>query len=633
MTTLPYGAWPSPIDAAAVAAGAVRYGGLRTAGDALYWLEGRPEEGGRTALVGRFGDSPPVDLTTAGFDVRSRVYEYGGGSLCLGGADVLFVNNSDQNIYAVRRDGGPARRVTTGAASERFGDLAWDGRAIVAVRETVGAGATEPKHDEPKHDLVRVDATDGAVEVLHTGHDFYAAPRPSGDGRIAFLAWDHPNMPWDGTRLMLADHHHGGLVNTTVVAGGAAESIVQPEWCGATLLFASDVSGFWNLHAHDASGSRRVLADDAEYGAPAWELGAADYAVVDPGLVVARRVADGVESLVLVDIERGVASPLHDACASYAHLAAFGHGVAFIAGDTHRPARVATLRLRQRRFATVAESARRAPPPGVVSAPEAIRFPSSRGEAHAFFYPPRNNDREGLPGERPPLLVTIHGGPTSRATTELSWRTQFYTSRGWAVVDVNYGGSSGYGRAYRERLKGAWGQVDVEDCAACVRHLVAAGRVDAKRVAIRGSSAGGYTTLAALAFTDVFTAGASRYGIGDLTALARDTHKFESRYVDALAGDAETVAARSPIHHVAKINHPVIFLQGSEDKIVPPSQAESMRAALAAKGVGVELLLFEGEGHGFRRAENLRRAIAGEHAFLSAALGVAPSPAGAAGEP
>lgn len=628
VTTLPYGAWPSPIDAAAVAAGAVRYGGLRAAGDALYWLEGRPEEGGRTALVGCFGDGPPVELTAAGFDVRSRVYEYGGGALCLGGADVFFVNNGDQNIYATGRDGGPARRVTAGPASERFGDLAWDGRAIVAVRETAGADA-----DEPKHDIVRVDATDGAVEVLHAGHDFYAAPRPSGDGRIAFLAWDHPNMPWDGTRLMLADYRRSGLANTTVVAGDAAESIVQPEWCGATLLFASDVSGFWNLHAHDAAGSRRVLADDAEHGGPAWTLGNADYAVVGPGQVVARRVADGVESLVLVDVERGVASPLHDACASYAHLAAFGHGVAFIAGDAHRPARVATLRLRQRRFATVAEPARRAPPPGTVSTPEAIRFPSPRGEAHAFFYPPRNDGCEGLPGERPPLLVTIHGGPTSRATTELSWRTQFYTSRGWAVADVNYGGSSGYGRAYRERLKGAWGQADVEDCAACARHLVAAGRVDARRVAIRGSSAGGYTTLAALAFTDVFAAGASHYGIGDLTALADDTHKFESRYVAALVGDADTIAARSPIHHVAKINRPVIFLQGGEDKIVPPSQAESMRAALAAKGVRVELLLFEGEGHGFRRAENLRRAIEGEHAFLSAALGVAPSPTGAGGGP
>lgn len=628
MSARPYGTWPSPIDAATVAGGAVRYAGLWADGAALYWLEGRPAEGGRSVLVRcAAGGGRAADLTGSDFDVRSRVYEYGGGAFCLGGRDVYFVNNSDQNIYAVPRRGGAARRVTAGTAQERFGDLAWDGQAIVAVREVASADAAEPKHD-----LVRVDAADGRLRTLHAGHDFYAAPRPSAHGRIAFLAWDHPNMPWDGTQLMLADYRRGALVDTTVVAGGVAESIVQPHWCGATLLFSSDLSGYWNLHAHDASGIRPVLAEEAEYGAPAWQLGAADYVAIGPGHVVARRVADGVESLVLVDLERGIATPLHECCASYAHLAASGQRIAFIAGDAHRPARVATLHLRERRFAAVAEAARRTAPVGAISSPEAIRFAGPRGEAHAFFYPPRNEGCEGLPGERPPLLVTTHGGPTSRATAELSWRTQFYTSRGWAVADVNYGGSSGYGRAYRERLRGAWGQVDVEDCAACVRHLAAAGRVDANRVAIRGASAGGYTTLAALAFTDAFKAGASHYGIGDLTALARDTHKFESRYVDALAGDADAIAARSPIHHVAKIDRPVIFLQGSEDKIVPPSQAESMRAALAAKGVGVQLLLFEGEGHGFRRADNLRRAIAAEHAFLSAAVGIA-TPTETRGQP
>ena len=620
-----YGTWPSPIDAELVATASTRYGNLRAGDGALYWLEGRPLEGGRSALV-RHDHAGRAEMTPVPFDVRSRVYEYGGGAFCVGAKEIYFVDNAEQNIHAVplgedaARPGKP-RAVTRSDPDERFGDLVWDGSAVLAVRETHGAGA-DPSTGEPVHDLVRVDVASGEVRVLHRGHDFYAAPTPAPHGRLAFLVWDHPNMPWDGTQLLVAEYANGRARNATVVAGGAAESIAQPAWCGERLLFVSDAGGYWNLHAYDETGVYPVLAEEAEHAGPAWQLGDSHYVVIGAQHAVVRRIQRGVPSLAVVDLERGLASPLHDGCSSYSALARTRSGVAFLAGAPDRPPCVVELHLRSRELAVIDGPAAAPVPADVVSAPETITFPSGGGEAHAFFYPPRNGSRQGPADELPPLLVTTHGGPTSSASADLSWRVQFYTSRGWAVADVNYRGSTGYGRAYREQLNGAWGVADVEDCAACVRHLAAAGRVDANRVAIRGGSAGGYTTLAALAFTNVFRVGASHYGIGDLAALDRDTHKFESRYVGTLTGGGDAIEARSPLRHAARLNCPVIFLQGADDKVVPPGQAEAMRDALAAKGIAVEHLLFPGEGHGFRQAKNIRRAVAAEHAFFQKVFGI-----------
>ena len=640
MTRAAYGTWPSPIDAELVATASTRYGSLRSGGGALYWLEARPLERGRSALV-RHDQDGRKELTPAPFDVRSRVYEYGGGAFCVGETELYFVNSADQNIHAVPLAAAAAapatpRAITHSPPDERFGDLIWDGSAVLAVRERHGAepsagaareraareGATA-RANEPVHDLVRVDVASGEVRVLHSGHDFYAAPTPAAHGRLAFLAWDHPNMPWDGTQLLVADYVYGRAHNATVVAGGAAESIAQPAWCGERLLFVSDAGGYWNLHAYDQSGVYPVLAEEAEHAGPAWQLGDSHYVVISARHAAVRRVQHGVQSLAVVDLERGLASPLHDDCSSYSALAHTANGVAFLAGAPDRPSRVVELGLRDRNLGVIDGPASAPVPADVVSAPETITFPSGRGEAHAFFYPPRNGSRQGLAGELPPLVVTTHGGPTSSASADLSWRVQFYTSRGWAVADVNYRGSTGYGRAYREQLNGAWGVADVEDCAACVRHLAAEGRVDANRVAIRGGSAGGYTTLAALAFTDVFRVGASHYGVGDLAALDRDTHKFESRYVGTLTGGGDAIDERSPLRHAARLNCPVIFLQGADDKVVPPSQAEAMRDALAAKGIAVEHLLFRSEGHGFRQAKNIRRAVEAEHAFFGKVLGIA----------
>ena len=615
-TDLAYGTWPSPITAIAATAASKGYGGLAAHGDALFWIESRPEEGGRGTLMRRQGDIVE-ELTPAPFNPRSRVHEYGGGAFCVGAEAVYFVNFADQDIYAVRLDDRSVHRVTEDAA--RYADLEPAGDALIAIRERHSDGA------EPVNDIVRIDIATGATATLHAGHDFYAAPRLSPDGRLAFLVWDHPNMPWDGTQLMVAEYDGRSLHGETVVAGGAAESIVQPVWHGERLLFASDASGYWNLHAYDASGVYCVLADEAEYAGPAWQFAASYFVPVGPSHVVARRVENATATLTLVDIDQGFASPLHDGCSSYGALTRTPGGVGFIAGYPDRPGRIEELQLDTREARIVEEPAPHTIPDEVISRPTPISYPSGPSgdaEAHAYLYLPRNASHAAPPGELPPLLVTTHGGPTSSASADLDWSVQFYTSRGWAVADVNYSGSTGYGRAYRSRLNGRWGQLDIDDCVACVRHLVATGRADPRRVAIRGGSAGGYTTLAALAFADVFQAGASHYGIGDLIALDRDTHKFESRYLGTLVGDEDALRERSPINHVDALSCPVIFFQGAEDRVVPPNQAHAMRDALHGKGIPVAFELFEGEGHGFRRAENRRRAIEAEHAFFARVFGI-----------
>lgn len=621
MTRRGYGTWPSPIDAEVVTAASRGYGTLAAYGDALYWIESRPEEGGRGTLIHHQGGKS-TELTPAPFNPRSSVHEYGGGAFCVAEGTAYFVNFADQDIYAVTVADRRVQRVTND--SDRYADLAVAGDALLAVRERHRTDAAEPEND-----LVRIDILTGDATVLHAGHDFYAAPRlDDGASRLAFLVWDHPNMPWDGTQLVVAAYDGKSLRGETVVAGGATESIVQPVWHGERLLFASDSSGYWNLHAYDESGVYCVLADDAEYAGPAWQFAASYFVPVGPIHVVARRVEDGQSTLVVIDVDRGLASPLHDGCCSYAALTRTPAGVAFVAGYPDYPGRVEELKLDARTTVSVAMPDAHRIENDVISTAETITFPSTddatgiEGEAHAYFYPPRNGAHDGLPGELPPLLITTHGGPTSSASLDLSWNVQYYTSRGWAVADVNYGGSTGYGRDYRMRLNRRWGQLDVADCVACVRHLVAAGRVDPARVAIRGGSAGGYTTLAALAFTDVFRAGASHYGVGDLVALDRDTHKFESRYLGTLVGDTDDLRARSPVNHVDRLNSPVIFFQGTEDRIVPPNQAEAMHDVLVGKGIPVAYEIFEGEGHGFRRAENRRRVIEAEYAFFARVFGI-----------
>lgn len=619
----PYGAWSSPLTAEFMLSTFVSFAELRHRDGAFYWLETRPNEGGRSVLVGQ-RDGQRRDLTPAPLNARSRVHEYGGGAFAVSDTTAWFVNFEDQNIHAVQLDGAVARRVTLSGEGERFGGLLWDEcrASLIAVRERHGVG------DEAVNDLVRVDVADGAIEVLHGGHDFYAGARlsPSGD-KLAFLVWDHPNMPWDGTQLVVARlDARGGVAEATVVAGGAAESVCQPEWLDDDRLsYVSDTNGFWNLHCYDESGIYCAVHDDAEYGVPLWSLDTRSYVPVGPRHVVAQRIEAGVAELVVADLQHGLTTPLAVDCSSYRSLVRTAAGVAFIGGRSDDVGAVMEFDTAAGQLESLAVEGRVGLPPGVLSTPRTIRFPSAGGAfAHGNFYPPRNAGFAAPEDDRPPLVVMSHGGPTGAASRDLSLRIQYYTSRGWAVLDVNYGGSTGFGRAYRERLAGQWGVVDVEDCAAGVRHLVLEGQVDRDRVAIRGGSAGGYTTLAALVFSDVFRAGASHYGVGDLEALARDTHKFESRYIESLVA-AEDFTARSPLAHIDRLRCPTIFFQGAEDKIVPRNQAETMFDALKAKGIPVAYILFEGEGHGFRRAENAKRAIEGELAFFSKVFGLEPA--------
>ncbi len=642
MTTVPYGAWPSPVTADFATARFVSFADLKFSGDRHYWLEQRPGEGGRSVLVAANGRRRR-DITPARMNVRSRVYEYGGGAYALSHDAAYFVNFLDQCIYAAPLDGDapghPPRRVTRGDATERFGGLEWDAhrRCLIAIRErhrVAGGDAQPPREpaDAPRdttvNDLVRIDPATGEVFVLHEGHDFYAWPCLSESGdHLAFVVWDHPNMPWDGTQLVIADIDGAGNVsNETLVAGGMDESIYQPTWIDDdSLVYVSDRSGYWNLHAYDASGVRVAVPDDAEYGLPMWSLGSTNHVLAGRGHVVAQRIEDGEAELVIADIEHGITTPLSAGFTSYRSLTRSPAGISFIGGSADDVARVTELDIATGRTETLASAGDIDFPEGTISAPETIGFRSAGGAtAYANFYPPQHPECVGPPGELPPLVVTTHGGPTSAAGRDLSLRIQYYTSRGWGVLDVNYGGSTGFGREYRERLNGQWGVVDVEDCVAGARHLASEGRIDVNRIAIRGGSAGGYTTLAAVTFADVFRAGASHYGIGDLAALARDTHKFESRYVSRLVDEAD-FEARSPIRHASRARCPMIFFQGSEDRIVPPNQAESMFRALKANGVPVAYLLFEGEGHGFRRPENAARAIEAEYLFFSKVFGFEPA--------
>ena len=620
----PYGSWRSALSTDVLLAGELRLGAPAFAGDALIWPERRPAEGGRSVLVRREASGERADLTPAGFDVRTRVHEYGGGGwLALGDATVVFSNDADGRLY--RQDaGGEPRPITPEPAAPRalrYADLRAtpDGRTIVCVRERHEQGR------EAVNDVVAV-AADGSEEprLVAAGHDFFAAPRPSPDGeRLALLSWEHPRMPWDGTTLW---------VDGKRVAGGPEESVVCPTWSPARELhFVSDRTGWWNLYRLGDDGPVALTDVEAELGEPLWAFGLQTYAFLDDGSIVCAvaqggrtwlaRLAPG-GALERVDVERTPAWT----------LVSDGRRVAYAGASTTKGQAIVVVDLQAGSEEVVATAGGRDLEPAWISVPREIAFPTTGGAtAHALFYAPANPGETAPDDERPPLLVRSHGGPTGRTTDSLDIETQFWTSRGFAVVDVNYGGSTGYGRAYRARLDGAWGVVDVADCVAAARHLAAAGEVDGGRVAIRGASAGGYTTLRALTATDAFSAGASYYGVGDLEALARDTHKFESRYLDGLVGPypeaAERYRERSPIHHVDDLSCPVILLQGLEDAVVPPEQAEAMAAALERKGIPYAYLAFPGEQHGFRRAETIRRAAEAELAFYGRIFGFEPADA------
>jgi dipeptidyl aminopeptidase/acylaminoacyl peptidase len=626
----PYGSWRSPISAELVAAGGVALEEVKVAGDAVRWLEGRPLEGGRRVVCGVApgGGGEPEDLTPEGFNVRTRVHEYGGGSWAVHGDILFFANFDDQRLY--RQDpGSPPRPITPEPptlAAHRYADAAItpDGRVLVCVRERHEA-------DGVINELVTLPA-DGSEPpaVLAGGRDFYASPRLSPDGRrLAWLEWDHPNMPWDGTELKVAELSAGVPVGEPRrEAGGPDESIFQPEWSpGGTLHFVSDRTGWWNLYRIQDGQVEALAPMQEEFGHPQWVFGLARYAFLPGGRIACIHGLGPLQRLGVLDPDGHLADLDLPFTAFYPpQLRAVGDRLACVAGSPTRDAAVVLIDPAGGQVEVLRQSGDQELDPGYLSVPRQIEFPTEGGQtAYALYYPPANRDFTGPDGERPPLLVTSHGGPTAEVVSLLADGYQFFTSRGIAVVDVDYGGSTGYGRAYRQRLAGRWGIVDVDDCVAAARFLADGGEVDPRRLAIRGGSAGGYTTLCALTFRDLFAAGASYYGVADAEALARDTHKFESRYLDRLIGPwpqaAELYRQRSPIHHTERLSCPVILLQGLEDEVVPPAQAERMAAALDAKGIPHAYLAFPGEQHGFRRSENIKRAVEAELYFYSRVFG------------
>ena len=592
---------------------------------AVYWMEGRPGEGGRNVIVRRTADGNMEAVTPRPFNARTRVHEYGGGDFAVHDNTVYFSNFADQRVYRVPPVGEP--EPLTPETGRRFADMVVDTarNRLIAVREDHAGSA-------PVNEIVGVDLENGDETVLATGNDFYSSPRLSPDGsRLAWLTWNHPNMPWDGTELVVCDvDAEGRAENVGRVAGGPDESIFQPEWSPeGTLHFVSDGTGWWNLYRLSAGNVESLCEKEAEFGAPQWIFGMSTYAFLSPRRIVCSYKERGSSLLALLDAQSGEdLEPIQTPYSSIAFVRAdvATGNVVFLGSSATEPACIVSLDLSTKEKEVLRRSEEIEIDSGYLSVPETIEFHTENDRtAHAFFYLPHNQDYAAPEGERPPLLVMSHGGPTAATSTALDLGIQYWTSRGVAVLDVNYGGSTGYGREYRRRLDGAWGVVDVEDCANGAIYLAGRGLVDGDRLMITGGSAGGYTTLCALAFTDAFAAGASHFGVSDLEELAKETHKFESRYLDRLIGPyperADLYRERSPIHHAQKLSCPVTFFQGLEDEVVPKEQAETMFAALRAKGLPVAYVPFEGEQHGFRRAENIRRALDGELYFYSRVFG------------
>jgi len=644
----PYGTWRSPLTASAIASQSIGLGSVSVDQDEIYWLEARPQENGRSVLVRLSTDGATADVTGPGTNVRTRVHEYGGGAHVVHAGEVFYVNFADQRVYRRKRDADALPITAEGPV--RYADFAVDSarRRLICVREDHSAGG------EPVNSLVSlamdVGHEGGEVNVLAFGHDFYSTPQVSADGRrLAWLAWRHPNMPWDGTELWVATiAADGALEASQMVAGGDTDSIYQPGWSpDGSLYFVSDRDGWWRFYrltserlnelgSSDRGTARaesviHVPPPETEFGRPQWVLGSTTWMFVDPSTLLTVFARDGRSGLALVDVRAGTCTDVATDLEPLDNLAVTGREVVFMGGSaTNLPALV-RMSLDTGDVSTLRASSSVVLDPALVSRAESIMFPTENGLlAHAFFYPPKNSNYKADPDQRPPLIVISHGGPTDAARSSLRLATQYWTTRGFAIVDVNYGGSTGFGRAYRERLNGQWGVVDVADCVNAARYLVAQGRVDPDRLIVRGGSAGGYTTLAALAFhPGVFKAAASYYGICDLEVLAHDTHKFESRYTDGLVGPypaaRDVYRARSPIHAVDRLSCPLILFHGSEDKVVPPNQAELMADALRAKGLPVALVIFAGEQHGFRKSASLIRSLEAELWFYGAVFGFAPA--------
>lgn len=622
-----YGSWRSPITADLTASSSVRISDVQVYGGRVYWSEMRPDEKGRCVVV-EYSDREIRDCTPVDFNARTTVHEYGGGAYTVVDGAVYFSNFEDQLLYKYEHGKSPVKK--TNNTDQRHADFFNDAKRkrLICIREDHSDKALEAVNT-----IAAIYVDDGSSQTLSEGNDFYSNPRLNPDGSfLAFMTWNHPNMPWDGCELWVAEvEGDGSLGKTTLVSGGLEESIVQPEWSpDGVLHFISDKDGWWNLYRWREGKVENVCPMEAEFGGPHWVFGLSYYGFESENCIIAIYSKDGFKHLARIDTDEKILEKLEIQYTNLSYLKVEEGFAVFIGGNYKTAPELVKLDLKNGEIRILKRSDYTEIDEGYLSTPMPIEYPTENSlTAHAIFYPPGNKDY-GLPeDELPPLIVKVHGGPTSATTTTLSWGIQYWTSRGFGVVDVNYGGSTGYGREYMRRLNGNWGVVDIDDSINAAKHLIGQKLADPGRVAIRGGSAGGYTTLSALAFRDFFKAGASYYGLSDLEVFVGDTHKYESRYLYSLVGPyperKDLYEERSAINHLDQIRAPMIIFQGLEDKVVPPNQAELMVDALRRNGLPVAYIPFEGEQHGFRMAKNIKRSLEAELYFYSRIFGFTPS--------
>jgi dipeptidyl aminopeptidase/acylaminoacyl peptidase len=623
----PYGSWVSPISVDHLIGSSVGLSSVQIDGDQVYWLESRADERGRVSLWRRLlSGGEPVEVTPSTACVRDRVHEYGGGEYHVSGGTVVYSEFSDGRLYAVRDDTTP--RPITPEGALRFGDIRvhpdWD--LVLAVREDHSAVA------EPINTIVALDLDGPNIDggtVLCSGADFYSTPELSANGRLAWTQWNHPNMPWDSTTIMIGSLSSRVITDSQAIAGGTGESALQPRWLGEKLIFASDRTNWWNLYLWSDGRVKPLHETKAEFCAPQWTLGQRPYAIIDDDHLLCTVNRSGEQSIAVLQISSGTLRSTASPGVATTSLDVGGRCAAAVLSFPDRPAALALLDLDRDAWDIVRSSFKISIPIDAISLARRVSWTSEGCEIHGYFYPPVNTNWQAPAGTLPPMITLIHGGPTGFASPEFKIGYQFWTSRGFAILDVNYSGSAGFGREYRDRLKGRWGVVDVHDCISGTLAMGTERLADPARLAIRGGSAGGFTALAALTMSNVFNAAISQYGIADLEALAKDTHKFESRYIDSLIGpypeDRHLYLERSPINHLDQLSAPILLLQGTEDMVVPPEQAEMLAAAARRRGLPVALIMFEGEGHGFRKAETIKAAIEAQIYFLGRIFGFEPA--------
>ncbi len=621
----PFGSWASPVKAKSIAAEHIGLGQIEIDENQVYWVENRPSEEGRNVIVTQNSKGGNFDVIPPSYNARTRVHEYGGGSFAVKDKIICFSNFEDQNLY-IKIPGKDIKPLTENNNS-RYADLSIDMKfkRVICVREE-----NKNSGKEPDNTIVGIPLEfSDKIRTLIWGNDFYSSPRLSPDGRkIAYLTWNHPQMPWDGTELWVAALNlDGSIGKKEKIAGSRKESIFQPEWSPDNVLyFISDRNNWWNIYRFNKNKVESFVTMKSDFGLPQWVFGLSTFDFYSGDKIVCSYTKEGKWYLGFLDLETKDLDLIKTKYDTISYVKVMGENLIMKAASPLKPPALVRLNMNTRKSKVLRRSTDISIPLEYISVPESVVFPSKGGEkTYGFYYSPKNRKFKGPRGEKPPLIVIVHGGPTSSTSTALDLKKQFWTSRGFAVFDVNYGGSSGYGRNYRDRLKGKWGIKDVDDCINGVKFLVKKGKADGERLIIRGGSAGGYTVLCALTFRDFFRAGASYYGVSDLVKLTKETHKFESHYLNSLIGKypekIKLYEERSPINSAGKLCVPVIFFQGAEDKVVPPEQSESFVSVLEKKGVPVSYILFEKEQHGFRKAQNIKRSLEAELYFYARVFG------------